>query len=219
LSAFPNQFGFSLPDFMYSAGEPPGNLRRNGLYPVPIPVQKIAWRNLQAADLNRFSKIDNVSIGVRNAHSAGETLKTISLQRGDVAHAPIGDVCHTTKSSADFGVNLPHERARSRRMVDVGKHYYLGGWGFRNVIPPVHSLVVAKVGYGRRGRPYTSRHGIAGHGRKFGKQTPDCILNVTLVPHSHVECLNGIRNGTRVRLLQQGHDFLRDGDEIFHVYG
>ena len=39
---------------------------------------------------------------------------------------------------------------------------------------------------------YSSRHCIADHRRKIGKQALDRILNVALVSHSHVEGLNGI---------------------------
>ncbi len=66
---------------------------------MTVAVQQIARRNAQPADIHRLAEINDMSIRVRNAHAARETLETGRFEFRHIANRSIADVSHAVQSA------------------------------------------------------------------------------------------------------------------------
>src|SRR5208283_3050930 len=186
---------FGLEDLLRHGGHLGGDRRGDQMHSMAIPMKQIAWPDSQAADLDRFSKLDDVSVGVRYGGTAGEEMKAELLDLLQIAHGTVGDAADAVQRQGDAGMNLADEGADARYGIEVlhDDHARLGNG--REVVPPVHAVVVATPAQGRIGSADDGRRGVAQHVAHPRKLAAGRSADKAFIARANLEALNGVGSG------------------------
>jgi hypothetical protein len=75
--------------------------------------------DLESSNLDWFTEIHDVCIGMRNRKTTGEHLQASSKYTGQVAYGPIRQQCRALKRRANGSMDFAHQRAYSGHVIHI----------------------------------------------------------------------------------------------------
>lgn len=131
-----------------------------------------------------------------------EKMKAHGFHFAQVAHRSIGDVAGAVQRQGDGRVNRSHQGPESRSFIDILDDHHPRLRHPRNVVPPIHALVVpADFNRGLR-TPGPRRYRVSEHRAKLWKLAPHGAGSKPLVPKPHTEPFNGVGDGACIQFSE-----------------
>src|ERR1700736_3811482 len=117
---------------------------------MAVAVYEVTRQNFQSADLDWFTKLDNMCIGVRHGDISREQMKAHRFDRRQIAHRPIRYATHAMERLSNRRMYLTHQCAYARHSVAVLQHHH-PRFRYRGDVMQKSDSVVIRVP-GDRGR-------------------------------------------------------------------
>jgi len=136
--------------------------------------------------------------------------KTQRFHRRQIAHGAICNISGTMEGKGYVGVYFSEQGAGSTVFVDILQYQDSRLGHGSNVLPPVDILMMGAASDGQRSGAKPAGSGIAQHRRKIRELTMESPAgDGTFVARPYIETLNGVRNRTRIQLLEFPEDQTR----------